>query len=110
MGQIKNIKLHIVTDIKKHTKSSVDESARWCTAKFGIHIPVVTDLAPGNVVFVPTNMESSANMDSLFADNVSVNMLTILASRSLSERRWTVLCCCICLYHHDYAIVKNNEK
>merc|ERR1711962_983106 len=92
MGQIKNIKLHIVTDIKyiKNTKSSVDEPARWCTAKFGIHIPVVTDRAPGNVVFVQTNMESSANTDSLFVDNVSLNMLTILASRSSSERRWTV--------------------
>merc|ERR1712183_576112 len=88
MGQIKNIKLHIVTDIKKITKS------RWCTAKCGTPTLVVMDLAPGNVEFVQTNMELSANMDSCCVDSVSMNMPTISASRSSSIRRRTVLCCC----------------
>merc|ERR1711931_569285 len=90
MGQIKNIKLHIVTDIKI-TKSS----SRWCTAKCGTPTLVVMDPAPGNVEFVQTNMESSANMDSCCVVSVSMNMPTISASRSSSRRRSRVLCCCL---------------
>merc|ERR1712212_1310936 len=123
MGQIKNIKLHIVTDIKI-TKSS----SRWCTAKCGTPTLVVMDLAPGNVEFVQTNMESSANMDSCCVGSVSMNMQTISASRSSSRRGWTVSCCCMSedgwccavacqkmdgeillhmfMYHHDSAIVE----
>merc|ERR1712173_5501 len=74
MGQIKNIKLHIVTDIKcDNTKTCT----RWCTAKCGFLIQEVMVLAAESVVCVPTNMASFENTGSLFADSVSANMPTI---------------------------------
>merc|ERR1712173_326221 len=84
MGQIKNIKLHIVTDIKcDNTKTCT----RWCTAKCGFLIQEVMVLAAESVVCVPTNMASFENTGSLFADSVSVNMPTISDSESSSNKK-----------------------
>merc|ERR1711962_1283395 len=85
MGQIKNIKLHIVTDIKYSTETVL--STKWFTAKYGFPILVHTDLVPVNVVFVQTNMELFESTDSVFADSVSVSTPTTSVSRS-SSKRW----------------------
>merc|ERR1711918_145300 len=79
MGQIKNIKLHIVTDIKCHNTKTC---TRWCTAKCGSLIQEVMVLAVESVGCVPTNMASFENTGSLFADSVSANMPTISDSES----------------------------
>merc|ERR1712218_543031 len=82
MGQIKNIKLHIVTDIKCHNTKTC---TRWFTAKCGSLIREVMVLAAESVVCVPTNMASFENTDSLFADSVSANMPMISDSESSSN-------------------------
>merc|ERR1712156_462135 len=88
MGQIKNIKLHIVTDIKPATvQKQYLKLTKWFTAKYGFLILVHTDLVPVNVVFVQTNMVLFESMDSVFADSVSVSMPTTSVSRS-SSKRW----------------------
>merc|ERR1712189_118084 len=84
MGADKNIKLHIVTDIKRN-KTVKYQQSRWFTAKSGFLIPVVTDLDPESVACVPTNMESSGNTDSVCADSASESMPTTSASRSSSK-------------------------
>merc|ERR1712193_159168 len=82
MGQIKNIKLHIVTDIKCHNTKTC---TRWCTAKYGSLIREVMVLAAESVACVPTNMASFESTGSLFADSVSANMPTISDSESSSN-------------------------
>merc|ERR1712072_538666 len=94
MGQIKNIKLHIVTDIKyKHSTNT----SKWFTAKCGFPTLVNLDLVLVNVVCVQTNMVSFGSTDSVFADSVSVSMPTISDSGSSSNNnmedggRWKVV-------------------
>merc|ERR1712212_957082 len=92
MGQIKNIKLHIVTDIKCHNSKTC---TRWCTAKCGSLIREVTVLVVESVACVPTNMASFESTGSLFAGSVSANMPTISDSESSSKvqrvERWEPL-------------------
>merc|ERR1712141_36944 len=92
MGQIKNIKLHIVTDIKGLNKSPITPRPPppWSTVKFGFLILVRTVKVHVNVVCVPTNMESFESTDSLCVDSASKNMLTISDSKSSSnhDERW----------------------
>merc|ERR1712039_164638 len=90
MGQIKNIKLHIVTDIKYLSHSTVqyannNNQSEWFTAKCGSPIPVRTDQVPVSVVFVPTSTELFESTDSVCADNVSVSTPPISDSRSSSK-------------------------
>merc|ERR1712043_118272 len=85
MGQIKNIKLHIVTDIKVVVHGSTNFQTRWFIAKSGFLTLDHTDLVPASVVCVPTNMESSASTDSVCADSASVNTPTTLDSESSSN-------------------------
>merc|ERR1712062_606422 len=92
MGQIKNIKLHIVTDIKYSTSQATvqygkyNKQSQWSTAKYGSPILVRTDLVPVNVVYVQTNMVLFASTDSVCADNVSESTPTISDSRSSSKK------------------------
>merc|ERR1711872_973957 len=95
MGQIKNIKLHIVTDIKcKNTirselisfPTSSSTSSRWFTAKCGSLAPEVTAKVHGDVESAPINTVSSESMDLVSVDNASKNMPKILASRNLSNK------------------------
>merc|ERR1712072_389820 len=85
MGQIKNIKLHIVTDIKyKHSTN---------TSKCGFPTLVNLDLVLVNVVCVQTNMVSFASTDSVFADSVSVSTPTTSdsgssSSNNMEDGRW----------------------
>merc|ERR1712141_26122 len=88
MGQIKNIKLHIVTDIKCHNTKT---RTRWFTAKCGSLIREVMVLVVESVACVPTNMASFENTDSLFADSVSANMPTISDSESSSNNMLEML-------------------
>merc|ERR1711910_151225 len=96
MGQIKNIKLHIVTDIKcKNTirselttfiPTSSSTSSTWFTAKCGSLTPEVTAKVHEDVESAPINMVSSESMDSVSVDNASKNTPKILASRNLSNK------------------------
>merc|ERR1712142_283168 len=92
MGQIKNIKLHIVTDIKGLNKSPIRSPSSWFTVKCGFLTLVRMEKVRVNVVCVPTNMVSFESTDSACVDNASKNMLTISDSKSSSRwRRWTMM-------------------
>merc|ERR1712002_677005 len=101
MGQIKNIKLHIVTDIKcKNTirselipfPTSSSTSSTWFTAKCGSLTPEVTAKVHEDVESAPINTVSSESMDSVSVDNASKNTLKISASRNLNNKRNALLC------------------
>merc|ERR1711887_96387 len=96
MGQIKNIKLHIVTDIKcKNTirselipfPTSSSTSSTWFTAKCGSLTPEVTAKVHEDVESAPINTVSSVSMDSVSVDNASKNTPKISASRNLSNKQ-----------------------
>merc|ERR1712013_258454 len=97
MGQIKNIKLHIVTDIKYKLST---QTPRWFTAKSGFLTLDRTDQVRASVVCVPTNMESSASTDSVCADSASVNTPTTSVSESSSNKEGLFKDACVVQEYH----------